>query len=92
MRERLSPWMLLLCAFFIIYLTGAVWPAFISSRGLQEGTLGLIIGFYGLALFVARLPIGFLCDLLTGNRRAVISAGFLCIALGLVLPGLFESA
>ena len=38
-RERLSPWMLLLCAFllfFIIYLTGAVWPVFVSSRGLRE--------------------------------------------------------
>ncbi len=86
MRERLSPWMLLLCAFllfFIIYLTGAVWPVFISSRGLREGTLGLILGFYGLALFVARLPIGFFCDFLVGNRRTVISGGFLCIAVRL---------
>jgi MFS family permease len=95
MRERLSPWMLLLCAFllfFIIYLAGAVWPVFIASRGLREGALGLIIGFYGLALLVARVPLGFLCDLLEGNRRTVISAGFLCIALGLLLPGVFASA
>ena len=95
MRERLSPWMLLLCAFllfFIIYLTGAVWPSFISSRGLREGTLGLILGFYGLALFAARMPIGFLCDLLVGYRRIVISGGFLSIALGVVLPGLFAPA
>ncbi len=94
MRERLSPWMLLVCAFllfFVIYLTGAVWPPLISSRGLREGTLGLILGFYGLALFVARLPIGFLADLLVGRRRIVISGGFLCLALAFLLPVLFAS-
>ena len=95
MRRRLSPWILLVCAFllfFIVYLTGAVWPLFISSRGFSEATLGLILGFYGLALFVARLPIGFLSDLFVGYRRVLISAGFLSIALGFLLPGLFTSA
>ena len=95
MRKRLSPWILLVCAFllfFMIYLTGAVWPLFVSSRGFSEEILGLILGFYGLALFVARLPIGFLSDLFAGYRRVVISAGFLSIALGFLLPGLFASA
>jgi MFS family permease len=86
---------MLVCAFllfFIVYLNGAVWPLFISSRGLGEGTLGLILGLYGLALSLARLPMGFLCDILVGYRRILISAGFLCIGLGLLLPGLFTSA
>ena len=29
--------------FFIIYLTGAVWPLFISARGVGEGILGLML-------------------------------------------------
>ncbi|MFQ5872329.1 MAG: MFS transporter [Dehalococcoidia bacterium] len=95
MRKRLSPWVLLVCAvllLFIVYLTAAVWPLFVSSRGFSGGTHGLILGFYGLALVVARLPIGFLSDLLIGYRRILISVGFLSIALGLFLPGLFTSA
>lgn len=94
MRQRLSAWILLACAFllfFIAYLTGAVWPLFLGSRGFSEGTLGLILGFYGLALFLARLPIGFLSDLLVGYRRILISAGFLSMAVGLPLPALFTS-
>ncbi len=93
--EALSAWIVLICAFllfFIIYLTGAVWPHFISSFGFREGTLGLILGFYGLALCLARLPMGFLCDVLIGYRRTLISVGFLFIGLGLLLPGLFTSA
>ncbi len=95
MRQRLSAWILLGCAFllfFIVYLTGAVWPPFVISRGFSEGTVGLILGFYGLALFVARIPIGYLSDLFIGHRRLLISAGFLLIAVGLPLPALFASA
>ena len=95
MRQRLSAWILLVCAFllfFIIYLTGAVWPLFVTSRGFSQGTLGLILGFYGLALAVARFPIGYLSDLLIGYRRVIISAGFISMATGLLLPALFTSA
>jgi MFS family permease len=86
---------LLICAFllfFVIYLTGAVWPIYVSERGFQEGFLGLVIGFYGFALFVSRLPIGWFCDILVEKRRFMISGGFLALALGLALPPLVDSA
>lgn len=89
MRKRFSPWLVLVCTFllfFVIYLTGAVWPEFVTAHGLSEGALGLIIGAYGLALLIIRLPIGYFCDLLIGYRRVVVSLGFLCIGLGLLLP------
>ena len=95
MRRRLSPWILLICAFllfFIIYLTGAVWPLYVSERGFQEGFLGLVIGFYGFALFVSRLPIGWFCDILVDKRRFMISGGFLGLALAFALPPLVDSA
>ncbi len=94
MLKRLSPWILLSCAFllfFVIYLTGAVWPLFVSEQGFREGALGLILGFYGLSLFLARSPIGFLCDLLVGYRRIVISAGFLSLAVAHLLPAVYVS-
>lgn len=94
MLKRLSPWILLSCAFllfFVIYLTGAVWPMFVSEQGFREGALGLILGVYGLALFMVRSPIGFLCDLLVGHRRIVISVGFFCLAVANLLPAVYVS-
>ncbi|MDP6421019.1 MAG: MFS transporter [SAR202 cluster bacterium] len=94
-RQRISPWLVLVCAFllfFIIYLTGAVWPSYVESRGFGERTLGLLIGLYGLALFVARIPIGLLSDMLAGRRRFVISAGFCFMAAVFLAPPVFDSA
>ena len=85
---------MLVCAFllfFIIYLTGAVWPSYVESQGFGEGTLGLLIGLYGLALFVGRIPIGFVSDLLVGRRRFVVIAGFCFMAVAFALPSAFDS-
>jgi DHA1 family multidrug resistance protein-like MFS transporter len=76
------------CILILVNQTGwgiitPVMPAYARSFGLGSGEIGLVIGIYGLARFVANVPAGQIAE--RRGRRTVLVAGTLITSLASAL-------
>lgn len=71
------------CIGFGLFLTFL--PLFAASHGLDPGQVGLVFAAQAITNVVGRVPIGMIADRL--ERRLLVSAGLLCLALALPALG-----
>lgn len=59
---------------FSLYTYVPIFPTYIESKGISYSYIGLIIGSYGFAQMLLRIPTGIISDKL-GNRRIFVISG-----------------
>ena len=74
-----------------LYVYVPVLPTHARALGASLGVVGLVVGVYGLAQLVFRIPIGLASDR-SGRRRSFIVVGMLANALGAVVLALAPAA
>ena len=74
-----------------LYVYVPVLPTHARALGASLGVVGLVVGVYGLAQLVFRIPIGLASDW-SGRRRSFIVVGMLANALGAVVLALSPAA
>ncbi len=74
-----------------LYVYVPVLPTHARALGASLGVVGVVVGAYGLAQFVFRIPIGIASDR-SGRRRSFIVVGMLANALGAVVLALSPAA
>jgi MFS family permease len=64
-------------------------PLYAKGKGLDPAQVGLVFAAQALTNVVSRIPVGFVADRM--DRRGLVSAGLLCLAVGLSALGGFDS-
>jgi MFS family permease len=64
-------------------------PLYAKGKGLDPAQVGLVFAAQALTNVVSRIPVGFVAD--RTDRRGLVSAGLLCLAVGLSALGGFDS-
>jgi MFS family permease len=72
------------CVGYGVFLTFV--PLYAAGRGFDPGQVGLIFTAQALTNVIGRVPIGMVADRL--DRRLIVGAGLLALALGLALMGI----
>jgi MFS family permease len=73
-----------------LFVYAPVLPGYVAARGAPLGTVGLVVGAYGISQFLLRIPLGIAADRWVSRRRVVLG-GLVAAGLGALLLALGET-